>query len=678
MEHRLGSAPGLFRRATVIKYNEDGTVLVALDEAGLHQPPQRFTVPLPLAWAGQEGEFIGGYPRSQSSVLISQGQGGQWFIVSYLPARDVFDKANISLDNTTMSALKPGRALMQVKNGNCVMVDPDSGIHLGDENKYIQANPNRNILSHNFNTFLEFTDSHRIISGAIKRDLVENNNRNILGSTLDSQSYEASLFTIGLDPSTSTTPISLGGNVKNPALAEVRELVYEFPERFLVGTDEDELLRYENPSSSTQPKKGKPRVNRREMRSDAINLGLEHPNHLMESVKGTLVDTFGNILDINRNPLPIGKIDILSLRKNPDKADAYKRIRASLRKSVVYHWEINARKGESDNEIEAPPDVADVSDYARNRSRAFVDIDKEGQFKINIPASSESGNVPLLTRYENYSVLAANKDSSISPNSFIRSSTNQEIFLESFGKSSVGLSGSDTNLDGYEAPLDRITEKPIKYGTAYHDITKTCNEFLKSSAILNSGNKLINFDKNNPLNTSITQYEKIVSDNIIVTGPEANAGGRSGLLNLDGFLSINIGANTVDRQSLHFDYAGSVIGNIGRDKRGISYASSMDGDCILQIGGPGIGNSFDSRFATENDAYRNGTLDIRVWLNNQLMIFRMGPEGISIISPGRITMTCQQDMIFRSNTKIGFEAEQIVMHSETGKRIIQKFPNDSI
>ena len=38
----------------------------------------------------------------------------------------------------------------------------------------------------------------------------------------------------------------------------------------------------------------------------------------------------------------------------------------------------------------------------------------------------------------------------------------------------IGISDGDNSLDGYQSPIDRITENPIKLGTAYHDISKTC------------------------------------------------------------------------------------------------------------------------------------------------------------------------------------------------------------
>jgi hypothetical protein len=57
------------------------------------------------------------------------------------------------------------------------------------------------------------------------------------------------------------------------------------------------------------------------------------------------------------------------------------------------------------------------------------------------------------------------------------------------------------------------------------------------------------------------------------------------------------------------------------------------------------------------------------------MVFRMDETGIHVISPGRMTFWSQQDMIFKSNSNIKMEAENIVMYAETAKRTIVRRPN---
>lgn len=691
MTVKHGTHIGLFRVATILKYNDDGTVRVALNEASFHSVRNEFNTAIPLSWTGQEGEFLGGYPRTGSTVVVSQAHSGQWYIVSYLPSDSVFKNTSSSLSSSfsknRFSALKPGRILAQVKDGTRLFLDPDIGIQAGSANNFLHLETDLSILSHNFNSELAFTDAYRYINGVIKRDLFENSNRNITNSTLDSVAYDESLYTIGLDPSNNVSSINTGSTTRNPALIEKRELVYEFSNSYGFTNDQTESVLYSG--SSTTPPDIK--VSRRNMRTDALSLSLQAPNHLIEVIQGTAVDIFGNIVDINRNVLPIGKIDLLSLSNNTDKVDAFVRIREQLRKSIAYHFEINARKGAptTDNpnlQASSPPDVSIYGstgdyavDYARDRSRFIFDIDKEGQFKLNVPASSEVGNIPLLTRQENFSVLLAAQDPTSNPDDFIGSEDNQDIYLENFAsKTSIKLNDSNHTADGYASPVDRNTGDTIKYGTTYHDITRTCNEFLTTANWLSANLKLVNFDKDNGLNTYFKPLAQVVTDTIIVSGASANAGGRSALLNFDGFVNWNIGANTIDRQSLWLDTAGGAVMNFGRDLNGNSLIAGFDGDVMMQVGGVGLGNKYDSRFAKQNDAYRNGAFQIMVLAQGQQYIIRVAQEGISLISPGTINLSAQGDIMVRSNSRMLFEAEEIIMHAETNKRVILKGIPDSI
>lgn len=681
---RIGSPQGIPHRATILKTYDDGTVQVALDEVG-YQDALSVRANFAADWFGPSGEFSGGYPARGTSVLMQQGQGGEWFIIRNIPSDNIFIDTTTasfsSVGSDVMSAFQPGRHLTQVSDGTHLFLDPNIGIQAGHADKFLHINPNNSIISDNFDSSLHFTESIRVIQQTIKRDLSENSNRNVLGSTLDDQSYDQTLFTIGMDPSSYTSPTTTGNNLRNLPLIENRTLIYEFASSYNFTSDQDESTRYTDPNNAIPPLA----VSRRNMRSDALSLSLVAPNQLIEKIEGTAVDAFGNILDINFSALPIGQINELSLSQNADKSDAFNKIRQQLRKSLAYVFEVNARKGTADPTDLIVPNVLDTTDYARNESKFILAIDKEGQFKLNVPASSETGNLSLLTRHTNYSNLLNTSDSTVDPSAFVKSITGQEIFLKSFAtnptimlSSSEAASDGYAGLDGYASPIDYITDTNILFGTAFHDIAETCHESLKTADYLTNGLLLINFDPDHHLNTDFVPLPQIVSPTLIVSGPDANCGGRSATINLDGMLVMNVGANTVDRQSIWLDSAGGIVANVGRDLQNISSALSFDGDLFLEIGGVGIGNTYDSRFATQNDAIRNGTLDIKVYNSGQLSILRIGPTGIDIITPGKMVFSCDMDMIFRCNGKMAFEAPEIMLHAESSKRIVNKFPANSI
>ena len=338
----MSTQPGIFRTATVIQYNGDGTVLIRLNQGESFAPLTPIQVPTSTAWTGKDAQFMGGYPEKGSSVIVSQGSGGQWQIVSYIGSDGIFDGRFLDTGSTKMDELQPGRALIQVKDQTHLYVDPKEGIVAGRADNFLQINPINNIISHNIEREMSFTEGSRKIDGVIKRDLQENANRNVLGSTLDSQIYDRSLYTIGLDPTTRVGFETIGSSVRNPALVENRKLVYEFANSEKVETDFKESNKYDGDSNI--PADVPLLVNRRDMRTDVFSLSQEHPNHLIEVIEGTAVDTFGNILDLNRTPLPIGKLDDLSLRKSNSKSETFLKVKNLLRNSIAFHWELNAKK----------------------------------------------------------------------------------------------------------------------------------------------------------------------------------------------------------------------------------------------------------------------------------------------------------------------------------------------
>lgn len=665
LDARLGSPFGNHRVGTILKVNPtQGTVEVGLDEVSLSQPRQKFTIPIPAPWIGTDGEFLGGYPRVGTSVKLSQGQGGEWFILGYKANPQIFS------DSTVFGNLKPGRILAQVKGGNNLFLDPKIGFKVGQDDVYLHADPIREIISNNFSDQWEFSSSIRKITGIIKRDLANSSASASNSSFLEEHRYEDSLFKIGLDPTVAVSQETIGGAIRNPALVESKEIVYEFDPSYQVSSYSEESSRYGDPALLPSVL----RNSRRENRTDAFSLSPEFPNHLMETIRGTGTDVFGNILDLNRNPLPIGKISEISLKDSVNKSVAYQNITEQFRKSLAYHWEINSRKPFENSDL-STPDITQNVNYGKNSSRFFIDIDKESQIKANFPASSETGNIALLTRYENYSVLKSKEDSSINPNSLVKPNDSKDIYLGNFSSYPVvKLAGSDQDLDGYASPVDRFSDSLIRLGTAYHDISKTCQEFQESANYIQAGLKLVNFDQTSRLNSIYKPLPKIVSDTIIVNGPDANAGGRSATLNFDGMVSLNFGANTIDRQSLWVDCAGGVVARYGRDKQGISYAAQMDGDVLIEVGGVGLPSSQDSRFSDQNSGWRNGTFEMRININGQLGILRFGPEGLFLISPGGITLDAQQDIILKSNSSVFIDGEKVTFYPGTADRSVARYP----
>lgn len=662
--HIFDEQVGLLRTGAIVDYDANrGILKVKLNNVqSMRGQAQPIDVPAPHALFYNNGLFIGTRPAPGTPVVIGQGSGGQYYFVSFLAE-------NLPI----VPELNIGELLIRATDETKISLNVNNDINIGGFNNKIHINTKSNLITTNFYNENHFTQAARKMEGLIKRDLKFNTNFD-QNSKLENDSYDSKFYVIGLDPTVSPNPI-ITGSGKNPPFVEQRELIYEFQYSSEINDDLFESTLYGNtkpPATSfTFP-------NRRKSRSDTLSLTLAAPNYLIETIKGTVVDIFGNILDINRVPLPVGKDqNTLRTATSTDKVKSYQLIKELERKSLAYHFEINARKDLTgqDGKISLP-DINSNDDYARNRSRFFFDVDKEGVFKLNVPASSEKGNVPLLTRYENYSTFGPEDNNN--PNKLIFRDDNLDIFQDSFAAPNFNINdGSFTtnrgsiklDNDGADgAPIDRITTSHIKHGTAYHDILSTCYAHQKSDFL-----KYVADDSNPVFSksavSSIPLIEHIAVDTITIGGANANAGGRSGSMSFDGSIDLNIGANTSDRHSLWADLAGAMVLNVGRDLNNMSGAISMNGDVFVQIGGMGVYT--DSRFVKQNNGHIGAALDIRVFNSGlRVTMIRIDDEGVKIMTPGNLSIHASQNLRITSDTDIVIESESLTLQ---GRMVLKEF-----
>lgn len=651
---------GLLKSGTISSpgYNpRTGTIKVQLNTAVMIKGQQRLEidVPVPQTLSYNNGLFIGAIPAVGTPVVVGLGSGSQYYFVS-------FGAENSQLPPTNLSA---GSLLIKTNDDTRITLNTKNSITLGSPTNQIHINtgsidkPNTNLLSMNLDNQFRFTQAYREIGGVVKRDLQVNTRGFDASSKLEDDSYDSVYKIIGLDPIFPANN-AISGPLKNPPLVEHRELIYEFQHQSNVKDDLAEAALYS--ATSTASPSSLNVINRRQSRADTLSLTLAEPNYLIETIKGTVVDIFGNILDLNRVPLPAGKEkSSLSPDQGTDKRAVYLKLKEMERKSIAYHFELNARKdfGRAAQASTSAAQLLNINsndDYARIRSRFFLDIDKEGQFKLNVPASSEKGNVPLLLRYENYSTFG--KENNGNPNTLIVRKDNKDILHDSFAAQQMTFAGAGFNSSKYRgsielkdggsegAPPDRITQTVIKHGTAHHDVLQTCfvhqNNRYIDYQVYTGADRTVNIDRIPPLKDIASPVIRLSGDDPPDKGG-ANAGGRSGSMNLDGSLDLSIGANTIDRQSLWLDLAGGMIMNVGRDLKKRSALVSMGGDFFLQIGGFGVAG--DSRFIKENDTMTGAVLDLRILTSGGYChLIRCDNDGISIMSPGNIAIHAKQKL----------------------------------
>ena len=603
-------------------------------------------------------------------VLGSVGHGNKFFILNKIANFDViggiYDEFSLiedAFDGFRLN-LKPGSWLMRSplntsSNAEFMtfFMSPGDGILIGNKPyasislDYTDAT--NAAFSIQAKQKYSFSQGDENISGAVLRRQPGNQVSSYV-SVFDATTWDDNLYTICLDPSQQKT---IDQPKRNPPLTESRKIVYEFSEDYNVESDSLEVKKQTTIDKDAE--NARIDSSRRKRKNDVLSLSLVAPNYLIENIEGTVVDAFGEILDLNRIALPVGKDGLVKIEGTEK---SFKEIREIHRKGLALHWELNARKTQSDVdsliEVGTGKDYGNTEDsYKRERSRLFIDIDKEGQFKINVPASSEKGNVAVLARYENWSTVnptfdayynRVNYDTIVDPDS-----GKQDILLDGFGIETIDIVGNEQFI-----PVDRITESKMKVGTAFHDISTTCcyPKYADGTELYQKGPAIF-------AGPEVPLCDAVVTTSINIDGDNANAGGRSGTITIDGMISASIGANTVDRQSLWLDLAGGSILRFGRDLNDRSIVAQMDGSVFIQVGGDTPDK--DKRFKSANNtANIDSSVEIRLMLSStQYHRFVLDKTGVHVKSAGDITMEANNNIKLNCGGHLYLGGEEIVHHA---------------
>lgn len=695
-------------------------------------------IPIPHPYAGPNGEgfFIGLQPGT--IVALDMIAYERYVPVSILPYTGNYGNISATeealFNNIGFPTLEQGDIIIQGITGSRISLTSDgkiSFINPLNEGKTISGDSDSSFrCAIDVHTPVEYIISHAGLKafGIIRRDIrIEDNEEDFADFLFDVES-EIVLEEIGRNPSKQISYISGNTTVpganytdnksfRNPAFVESREIILEYGREWEVGTFEEELARLRNdliPITYFD--------NRRERRSNTLSLSLTYPNELIERVSGTLVDVFGNILDINKN--------IIEIPSGKDEKELLLDILEKNRHSVVYHMEINTRKGWGYREgrvntkkpvlLLDPPNPIILVNNSRDRSRWAIRIDKEGLTTINIPATSETGNIPFLTRHETSSVLKVDEKGNLENNArelfetreLFRNEKNQDIFIDQFGPGGIEVEGINVRnrfkgkLSSWEDEQTSLSEF-VQAGTAFHNITKTAKAIIekdinkKASDIF--GNSLIMaglpaISSKINANVPVSNTDVAIRDN--TTGlleNQPNAGGRSLQINLDGSLETSIGANTIDRVAWTLDTAGALIARLGRDRQGRSAIVQSDGYVLLEVGGwdfigENSNDQVDTRFVGRGELrqstlpgdptrFRSGKIVIRIRRANptntgpdtdyddQLLI--LDDSGITIKSVGQLNLVSDGDLTIKSGAQLILDGE-VLRIFEKNSRFVTK------
>lgn len=654
------------RLAVVRSVHATSVTCIYMDKLG----EQSVDCPVPQPFAGVgTGIFAGIQPDTR--VLIAQAPHEQSYIVAVVPDRGLYfgDLPNRPFSTPSYPELEMGEICVQGPKGSYIQFFKDGSLALdaglGDKTSDIELSRVAHALFVRTDNIYNFSEAGREIEGVVFRD---KNEEEKLEDTkaldfLSGENYRTLLSTIGRSPgeetSLRTSKISKD-SVRNPALVEKRSITYEYANSFGVRGLPLEAVAMvqvkEQTINSDINNIGLDASSREQRRTDVLNLNPRNFNHLIEKVEGTVVDIYGNVLDINRNIIPVPDLSQIKTSDDVESKAGLRRVYNYLRRSIKYHMEMNSRK-----ELSSIAPSINVPGYnAKDHSRWSIDVDGEGLTKINIPASSETGNIPVLGRYVVSRDQNADEDSD---SGAFKPEDKKDVKVLQFGaKSGDNFAGAVIDNSTYapeHVPLDSNTPGRITAGTAYHDIFN-----IASSILSFGGGKLRDPEASggefkpsmtNSLNNGIPELEQNSSGKDSFNpdaNEDANAGGRSLHANLDGSIEMSIGADTADRKSMLLDLAGGVISHYGRDRNGRSIIHQSDGDIIIQVGGTGI--SDDPRFSETSDTEdRPGRVEIhlnRPGGNSQKII--IDEEGITLDINGNGVLKTSGDLSISAGGKL--------------------------
>lgn len=377
---------------------EAGTCVVAPLNSRKDNEIKEVAIPF-LAGSGNSGVWSGNLKRGSRVVLANTSGAGEQFavILSNIPQKNKFANVfNRRKPGETPSGsvaypkLVEGRVVIRGDQGSEVCLSESGDVFInaggGGAGEYFKKFNVKSVASYKVaHEHSSFSNAGRFYQGTVRR-LASNKRNYYPKSTLN----EAPLF-VDLDFHNVATPVGFfngskcfkytyGNKKRNPEIAEHRTVINEFSTESIFTGFDDEVARIKN---EKQLFENSDSFERYREPSNTLQLA-EH--ELIEIVGGNLVDFKGNILDLNYRSIAYGSPGNKTPKKNIE--TNYGAAKILSRRGIGYHFMLSTNVD---------------SNQVSTTSNSFIfDIDKEGLLRLNIPKSSDTGNIPFpaLTTFE--------------------------------------------------------------------------------------------------------------------------------------------------------------------------------------------------------------------------------------------------------------------------------------
>jgi len=348
--------------------------------------------PLYYAGSGDHGTFV--TPKRGTRLLVARVHPGSRGVTQ---AIKVLAKPNEELDSTELNqsadvpAGTSGSPIRNLNDGEIKIISGAGGeIHLlgeppnsysffGDASKgglYLYSSGADTRLTTVSHTTQIVSAGSRLVSGNIvrigKSSGLSSVSSVVCGHELPVVTMGETGNKVGIWPGYKGFGLSIGSTKRNPCLSEHRLVINEISEdEIYTGWD----LEYGIASKSSPGSFGSEHI--KAIRpNNALHLA---PHQLIEVIGGNVANRRGEVLDINYGVIRLGDANGAPIVSETE----YERARLKSRRGIGYHFQLSTN--------------SKSSEYSNSKDNFIFSLDKEGSLKVNIPKTSNTGNVSYPT-----------------------------------------------------------------------------------------------------------------------------------------------------------------------------------------------------------------------------------------------------------------------------------------
>lgn len=377
----------------IIEIDEKTGELIVADAYTLED---KFKIRLPPLYGGVDGSGLFSKPSIGDRVLCFRVKNGKNSVTVPVRLISVENKSQIGTGLAKSNDLPPGYVSYPISNlnsGDIALVSragadlfltgsPNSSkVFLGNSSQHglhITKDGLDTVTSIVSRSVQSVSSGSKTYSGTVVRTEPGSNqreSRSKLDTDLSIYDKNSDGKKMGFYIGSEASPFRNNGRLRNPEISESRTVINEFSESFnWKGFDKEAEL-----SNSNTPIKFS---TKRDLRSlDPRNTLYLGPFQLIEVIAGNVVTNRGNILDINYSLVKPGNSN--SKHRNNIPAIDYEEDRLISRRGMGYHFQLSTN--------------SKYADIPTTNKNFIFSLDKEGVLKLNIPKSSNTGNVPYPT-----------------------------------------------------------------------------------------------------------------------------------------------------------------------------------------------------------------------------------------------------------------------------------------